>query len=118
MEMDADGQPRYEIAQPVAWDFLEWTPDWQQLAETIDAVCFGSLAQRSEPSRGTIRRFLSATRPSTVKVFDVNLRQSYYSAEILAMSMKLADIVKLNDEELPQIMRAVYVWSTGSVAYC
>ena len=107
VEMDVEGQPHYEIARPVAWDFLEWTPDWQHLAETADAVCFGSLAQRSKASCGTIRRFLSATRPATVKVFDVNLRQSYYSAEILAMSMKLADIVKLNDEELPQIMSAV-----------
>jgi fructokinase len=115
VEMDAEGQPHYEIAQPVAWDFLEWAPNWQHLAETADAVCFGSLAQRSEPSRGTIRRFLSATRPATLKVFDVNLRQSYYSAEILAISMKLADIVKLNDEELPQIMSAVGLRHEGEL---
>ena len=96
--------PDYEIAHPVAWDFLEWTPEWQHLAETVDAVCFGSLAQRSEESRATIRRFLGATSPGAVKVFDVNLRQSYYSQEVLAESMRLADIVKLNDEELPKIM--------------
>jgi len=104
VDIDVQGMARYEIAQPVAWDFLEWTPDWQGLAETADAVCFGSLAQRSETSRATIRRFLAATSPSAVKVFDANLRQSYYSPEILSESMKLADIVKLNDEELPRIM--------------
>ena len=104
VDLDGNGQAKFEIAHPVAWDFLGWTLDWQQLAQTADAVCFGSLAQRSEESRATIRRFLGATSPDTVKVFDVNLRQAYYSAEILAESMRLADIVKLNDEELPKIM--------------
>jgi fructokinase len=105
VELDDKGVARFEIAHPVAWDFLEWTPDWQRLAETADAVCFGSLSQRSETSRVTIRNFLQATSPGTVKVFDVNLRQSYYSQEVLSESMRLADIVKLNDEELPTIMR-------------
>jgi len=104
VQVDTKGAAQYEIAHPVAWDFMEWTLDWQHLAEKADAVCFGSLAQRSESSRATIRRFLSATSASAVKVFDVNLRQSYYSAEILSQSMQLADIVKLNDEELPKIM--------------
>jgi fructokinase len=104
VELDIKGIARFEIADPVAWDSLAWTPDWQHLAEKADAVCFGSLAQRSEESRATIRRFLRATKTGTVKVFDVNLRQSYYSYEVLSESMKLADIVKLNDEELPKIM--------------
>ena len=104
VELDAKGQARFEIAQPVAWDFLEWSPEWQHLAEMTDAVCFGSLAQRSEKSHATIRRFLDATPARAVKVFDVNLRRSYYSREILSESMKAADIVKLNDEELPKIM--------------
>ncbi|HET7889899.1 MAG TPA: PfkB family carbohydrate kinase, partial [Candidatus Sulfotelmatobacter sp.] len=104
VEVDGRGLPRFEIAHPVAWDALEWTPDWQQLAQHADAVCFGSLAQRSEKSCATIRHFLAATSPRTVKVFDVNLRQSYYSQDVLAQSMTLADIVKLNDEELPRIM--------------
>jgi fructokinase len=104
VELDGKGVARFEIAHPVAWDFLEWTPDWQRLAENADAVCFGSLAQRSEESRATVRSFLRATPSGSLKVFDVNLRQSYYSAEVLAESMKLADIVKLNDDELPKIM--------------
>ncbi len=104
VQVDRDGQPRFEIIQPVAWDHLHWTLDWQHLAETADAVCFGSLAQRSSTSRETIRRFLQATSPGTLKVFDVNLRQSFYSSEILVDSMKVADIVKLNNDELPKIM--------------
>jgi fructokinase len=105
VDVDVQGVARFEIAQPVAWDFLEWTLDWQHLAETVDAVCFGSLAQRSDRSRATIRRFVGATSPTAVKVFDVNLRQSYYSPEVLSESLRLADIVKLNDEELPKIMK-------------
>ena len=104
VKVDGKGMPQYEIARPVAWDFLEWTLDWRRLAEKVDAVCFGSLAQRSEQSRATIRHFVSAASPGAAKIFDVNLRQSYYSPEVLAESMKLADIVKLNDEELPKIM--------------
>jgi fructokinase len=103
VEVDGKGLPRYEISRPVAWDFLAWTPPWQKLAEDADALCFGSLAQRSEASRKTIQQFLQASRRA-VKIFDVNLRQSYYSKAVLDYSMKLADIVKLNDEELPKIM--------------
>jgi fructokinase len=106
VEIDGEGLARYEIHHPVAWDFLEWTHDWQQLAESADAVCFGSLAQRSEQSRAAIRNFLLASA-GAVKIFDVNLRQSYYSREVLEESMRLANIVKLNDEELPRIVELI-----------
>jgi fructokinase len=104
VEVDAAGQPRFEIAQPAAWDFMEWTSAWQQLAQQADAVCFGSLAQRAPTSHATIREFVQATHRDAVKVFDVNLRQTFFSADLLADSMKLADIVKLNHDELPRIM--------------
>jgi fructokinase len=104
VELDGNGVARFEIANPVAWDALAWTLNWQHLASRVDAVCFGSLAQRAETSRATIQHFLHAVSPDAVKVFDVNLRQAYYSQDVLAESMRLADIVKLNDEELPKIM--------------
>ncbi|HYU44787.1 MAG TPA: PfkB family carbohydrate kinase, partial [Terriglobales bacterium] len=105
VEVDLAGQPRFEIAEGVAWDFLEWTPAWQHVATQSDAICFGSLAQRAPASRATIRQFLGTAREDAVRIFDVNLRQQFHSKEILAESMKLADIVKLNHEELPRIMR-------------
>lgn len=104
VEIDSSGQPRFDILKPVAWDFLEWTPAWRQLAKDADAVCFGSLAQRSSQSRPTIKSFLQATCPETLRIFDVNLRQNFYTAQILTESMKLATIVKLNHEELPKIV--------------
>jgi fructokinase len=105
VEVDHAGQPKFEIAEGVAWDFLEWTPAWQHLAAQSDAICFGSLAQRAPTSRATIRQFLGAAKKDAVRIFDVNLRQQFYSNEVLAESMKLADIVKLNHEELPRIMQ-------------
>jgi fructokinase len=104
VEIDSTGQPSFDIAESVAWDFLEWTQAWQQLAERADVVCFGSLAQRVPQSRATIRSFLLATRPDAIRIFDVNLRQNFYTAQILAESMQLATIVKLNHEELPKIL--------------
>jgi fructokinase len=103
--VDKNGQPSFEISQPVAWDFLQWTPEWQELAAQADAVCFGSLAQRSAQSRTTIHNFVQSTRPGCLRVFDVNLRQNFYDKTVLDQSMKMASIVKLNHEELPKIMR-------------
>ena len=107
VEVDRLGQPRFEISESVAWDFFDWTPHWQSLAQAADAVCFGSLAQRSENSRTTIRTFLRGMRPGALRIFDVNLRQGFYTAQILAESLKAASLVKLNHEELPKIMRVL-----------
>ena len=109
------GQPRFEILQSVAWDFLDWSQPWQRLAAEADAVCFGSLAQRSAQSQSTIRSFLNATRPRAVRVFDVNLRQNFYSRQVLAESMRLATIVKLNHEELPKIMHLFEIAGHGEM---
>ena len=109
VRIDGNGLAQYEFAQPVAWDYLAWTAAWRHLAETADAICFGSLAQRSEVSRATIRKFLNAASPSAIKVFDANLRPPHVSADVLAESMKLADIVKLNDEELPKVMSLIHL---------
>ncbi len=98
-----NGQPRYEIVAPVAWDFLALDDNWKTLAKNCDAVCFGSLAQRNEVSRETIREFLRYTRLEALRIFDVNLRQNFYSDEILLDSFSAANVVKLNHEELPKI---------------
>jgi fructokinase len=105
VRVDTAGQAQFEIARPVAWDFLEWTPAWKKLAEKADAVCFGSLAQRSPASRGTILQFVSSTRAQTLRVFDVNLRPPFYSLEVLEASLSLADVIKLNHDELPVLSR-------------
>lgn len=107
VELASDGQPRFDITKEVAWDFLEWTPQLQQLAQRADAVCFGSLAQRRLQSRETIQRFVDGTRAEAVRVFDVNLRQAFYSTEVLNSSAQKATILKLNHEEVPTMMKSV-----------
>jgi fructokinase len=109
VQVDPAGQPTFRIAESVAWDFLAWTPGWRALAERADAVCFGSLAQRCPESRSTIRAFLNALRPGTTRVFDVNLRQSFYDADTLSESAKLADIMKLNNDELPVVAKLLSI---------
>jgi fructokinase len=85
----ADGQPSYTIHQPAAWDFLELSEGWVQLAERADALCFGSLAQRSAESRQTIQSLVEQSSSSCVRVFDVNLRAPFYSGEVLQESLEL-----------------------------
>jgi len=96
-----NGQPRYEIVEQVAWDFLELSGTWRAIATQTDAVCFGSLAQRNPISRETILEFVKLTR--NLRIFDVNLRQKFFSVEILRESLDIANVVKLNHEELPVV---------------
>jgi fructokinase len=118
VELDAAGQPKFEIAENAAWDFLSWTDVWQALAEAADAVCFGTLAQRSEISRRAILDFLDATRPAVLRVFDVNLRQAFYSVEIIRESMKRANVVKLSHEEWPRVRELLAIESSDALAFC
>ncbi len=103
VKVDERGQPDFTVTEGVAWDFLEWTSQWQGLASQADAVCFGSMAQRSAVSGETIRRFLRATREDALRVFDVNLRHPFYSEEIIDESLRMSDVVKLNHEEVREI---------------
>jgi fructokinase len=105
VNVDSAGQPRFEISEGAAWDFLDFTPQWQQLAQRADAVCFGTLAQRSTRSHSTMRNLLLGTRPAAVRVCDINLRQAFFTPQVVAESMQLATVVKLNHEELPRVMR-------------
>lgn len=97
------GEPTYEFLADVAWDHLEWTPQWQQLAETCSAVVFGTLAQRCPTSRTTIQRFVESTKPA-IRLFDVNLRVQFFDAETLQRGASLATAIKLNADELPIVL--------------
>ena len=104
VELDSKGQPEYHITENVAWDFMELSEDWISLARSAHAVCFGTLAQRNSVSRAAIRAFLSALPEFAVGIFDVNLRQSYFTPEIVRDSARHAKILKLNHEEFPRFL--------------
>lgn len=101
--LDAAGIPQYEICENVAWDNIEYTDELDELASKADCVCFGSLAQRGAVSYGTITRFLDRMPADSLKVFDINLRQHFYTSEVLDASMNRCNILKINDEELEVI---------------
>ena len=99
--LNDEGKPSYQIFENVAWDHIAFTSGLKELAAKLDAVCFGSLSQRSPVSRETIHAFLRHTPEAALRIFDVNLRQSYFSKEQIEDSLRLASILKLSDEELP-----------------
>ncbi len=103
VELDAEGKPDYVIHQPVAWDFIPTMPGLMDLAGRTDAVCFGSLAQRSDVVRATICDFLAATPPDCLRIFDINLRQAFLDAATIDRGLRAANVLKLNDEELPVV---------------
>jgi len=105
VELDEEGVPTYDIKQNVAWDNIPFTPEIENVAKHCGCVCFGSLAQRNKISRDTIHRFLDTTPMSCLKIFDINLRQNFYTKEIIQESLKACDILKINDEELVTIGR-------------
>lgn len=101
--LDAAGVPSYDITENVAWDMIPFTPALEEMAKETEAVCFGTLAQRSEISRNTIMKFISCMPADSLKVYDINLRQNYYSEEIIRKSLEVSDILKINDEELETV---------------
>ena len=98
--LDDKGVPQYEICLGVAWDNIPLTNSMLEVAHQAQAACFGSLAQRSQTSRETIQAILDAMPEDALKVFDINLRQSWYTAEVIAESLQRANVLKINDEEL------------------
>ncbi|MGO8718289.1 MAG: PfkB family carbohydrate kinase [Acidobacteriaceae bacterium] len=105
--LDADHGPRYRIRENVAWDYVPETPPLLALAPTLDAICFGTLAQRSPVTRTTLRSLVAATRAECLRVFDVNLRKPDWTAETVAWGCTHATVLKMNQEEVAHIARAV-----------
>lgn len=99
VKLDDRGLPSYIIHENVAWDHIPWTAKLAQLSQDCDAVCFGTLAQRGQ-SHETIQKFLSFTCDDCLRIFDINLRQSYYTKELILVLLSMANVLKINDDEL------------------
>ncbi len=111
--VDEEGKASYIFPEEVAWDHLQINTYAENLRASLDAVCFGSLAQRSTYSRRVIHGFLDSLGPKTVKVFDINLRQNFYTPEVIDASLKRTDIFKLNEEELPVLAKLLELPGPG-----
>lgn len=98
--LDREGIPSYRITDNVAWDFIEFSPLVEELAKKTSAVCYGTLAQRNDVTRNTFFNFFRSMPTNSLKIYDVNLRLNYYSKEIIEQSLIVADILKINEDEL------------------
>ena len=105
VQLDEQGIPTYDIKENVAWDNIPFDDDIAVIARNCRAVCFGSLAQRNVVSRDTIQKFLDATPADCLKIFDINLRQQFYTQEVIRESLQRCNVLKINDEELVLIGR-------------
>ena len=107
VSLDDEGIPSYDIRENVAWDNIPFTPEMKAAAQNCRAVCWGSLAQRNVVSRTTINSFLDAMPDGggRLKVFDINLRQKFYTKEVIMESLRRCNVLKINDEELVVIGR-------------
>ena len=105
VSLDEEGVPTYDIKTGVAWDNIPFSDEIKEISVNCGAVCWGSLAQRSETSRNTIYKFLDHTPEDCMKIFDINLRQNFYNKEIICESLKRCNVLKINDEELVTIGR-------------
>jgi len=105
VELNPQGIPFYDIKENVAWDNIPFSEKIKEVAQQTYAVCFGSLAQRNIISRQTINAFLNTIpdTPEYYKIFDINLRQEFYTKEVLCHSMQQCNILKINDEELETV---------------
>jgi len=101
--LSGDGLAHFTIQENVAWDHIAVTREALVAASEAHAICFGSLAQRSEPSRNTIQQLVAETPADALRVFDINLRQQFYSRGLIEQSLQLANVLKLNDDELPTL---------------
>lgn len=102
-----DGIPTYNILENVAWDNIPFTKEMEDLAKRADAICYGTLAQRSTLSRDTIQKLLSFVPEDSYRILDVNIRQHYYSKEIIVDSLKKSNVLKINEDEL-LIMKEIF----------
>jgi len=111
--LDNQGMPDYIIHENVAWDYIHWNDNLKSLASSLDALCFGSLAQRNKETAQTIQSFISALKIECLKVFDINLRQNYYDKEKVLWLLNHTDVLKFNNDELPVI--ASFVGLKGNI---
>ena len=118
VKLDDEGIPTYDIKENVAWDNIPFTDEVKAIAENTKAVCWGSLAQRNVVSRETIYKFLDATPADCMKIFDINLRQGFYTQEIISTSLQKCNILKINDEELDIVTRLFALPGMGQEERC
>ena len=120
VNLDQMGNASYKIDEESAWDHIIFDDNIRNICQLLDAVCFGTLAQRSSNSKKALKKILDSTPLNCLKVFDVNFRQEFYNIEIIKLSLERADIVKMNQFEFYQIANIVFIsqeWKKGALEW-
>lgn len=104
VELDSNGNPDYTIEDNVAWDYIKINTSQKKIAQQLDALCFGTLAQRNPDSQKSIFKIIATTPPNCLRVFDVNFRKNFYDFPMVRQSLNLANIVKMNQQEFTEIV--------------
>lgn len=112
VKLDNNGTPTYKITENVAWDFIAWDEKINKCSAELDAVCWGTLAQREKQSQSVILQLLQSVKPQCLKVFDCNFRGTYFNKEIITTSLKYANVFKCNEEEWPVLESYFYLQGT------
>ena len=101
--LDDNQIPSYNLLDNVAYDCIE-KPDISE--NVFDVLYFGTLSLRNESNRAVIDRIVAENNFDEIFV-DVNIRPPYYSDEVIDFACENATIIKISDEELPVIMKAI-----------
>ena len=109
VSLDSAGVASYEFAEDCAWDNLAWSGQLDALAKCTDVVCFGTLGQRTELSKATIQQFVQSTASDCLRIFDINLRPPFYCEAVIRESLEIANVLKLNDDELPLLAKLLEI---------
>ena len=103
LTLDQSGNAQYAIAENTAWDHITLEPIHQKIAQKLDALCFGTLAQRNNISQNSIEQIINHTSKNCLKVFDVNFRKNHYDRRTVKKNLDLANVLKVNEEEFHTI---------------
>ena len=118
VEVDDNGVPQYRINENVAWDNIVFSKDVERLCQNAGAICFGSLAQRSKTSRDTLQCILECMQKDAMRIFDVNLRQSFYTEEIVCSSLQQCNVLKMNEDEVKVLQPFLNAGETDPLRFC
>lgn len=118
VEIDGHGEPHFTVNLDSAWDYLALSSQWGELAREAHVICFGTLGQRNPCARETIQSFLRLSRPTALRIFDVNLRHWFFTAELLVSSLEIANIVKFSSDELLTTAKLLSIDGSGEYEIC
>jgi len=99
IKIASEGRPDYLIEPDLAFDHIDSAKVLFDLVKDADCLFFGTLVQRCEISRNTLQEIIAAA-PSSLKFLELKLRRNCYSQSVIENSLRMADILRVKENEL------------------